>query len=212
MFRKNSIVYNILLNKGNRTAVSRKHFAFQVVRQNHGYGLVIRSFSRSGTTIRSAGTGGEHIKDRRTISRDQRELSLFVGNMTFRAEFPDHERYRSINIIGIGGFGVIYRAADVLTGEVYVAKECHQTKAGRGERNLAALLELNHVNMIRYFKIYYTLFAVVIEFGGPNLEVVHESQPLHNFELRNSLWQLADVSDYIYKCGITHRDIKPSIF
>ncbi|RYC60785.1 hypothetical protein CHU98_g5415 [Xylaria longipes] len=166
---------------------------------------------------------GRCIKDQKAISQNQRELTMYVGNMNFRVEFPDHsdhydlyqqylskwfiknncqvlpsraslpppdqprfgtwkDVYGDIEFVGCGEFGAVYRASDRTTGKVCAVKECYR---GRSKRDLPALLQMKHGNVIRYFAFYPDAFAVLMESSRADLATAHGLIPLSPLELRD---------------------------
>ncbi|KAI0190553.1 kinase-like domain-containing protein [Astrocystis sublimbata] len=94
------------------------------------------------------------------------------------------------------------------TSKVYAVKECYRT--GRhAETELPALLDFDYENLIKYHKFYHDPVAVVMDYGGDNLEVDHGCTPLSNLEARDCLYQLLRAVRYLHQKGHTHRDMKP---
>ncbi|MGH1393747.1 MAG: SUMF1/EgtB/PvdO family nonheme iron enzyme [Trichormus sp.] len=133
-------------------------------------------------------------------------------------------RYRVLRLLGEGGFSKTYAAEDVdRLNAPCVIKQFFPQIQGTGQRTKAAeffkdeafrLYELgeNHPQIPRllaYFEQGSSLYLVQ-EFI-PGLTLLQEllKQPFNEVQIRQVLFDLLPVLDFIHSCNVIHRDIKP---
>jgi serine/threonine-protein kinase len=125
-------------------------------------------------------------------------------------------KYKVIDTIGSGGFGVVYLAVDTWIEKQVAIKVPHQQTADLAEllkepRLLASLDHPNIVNVITAEKRD-DLFYIVMEFvEGESLEeVLKREKTLEVKRVYDIAVQLCDGLDYAHSHNIIHRDIRPA--
>jgi cyclin-dependent kinase len=71
------------------------------------------------------------------------------------------EKYRKLDMIGEGTYGVVYKAQDTETGEIYALKKIRLESEEEGIpstaiREIALLKELQHPNIVRLVNVLHT--------------------------------------------------------
>ena len=129
-----------------------------------------------------------------------------------------------LSIIGHGTFGVVYRAKEEKTGEIFAIKRVFQDKKYKN-RELEILKELNHPNVINLKHYFYTKTEKEGKEPEIFLNCVMDYLPQTlsrilsvNFQSRKQLdpfiaklyaYQMMLSLKYLHSKGIAHRDIKP---
>ncbi|KAI1424856.1 kinase-like domain-containing protein [Xylaria sp. FL1777] len=93
MFGSDKNVCDILVATSKDNGVSKRHFALQIELPSGEGTLIFKSHSRHGTRASSTNWNRKLIKTQRAISQDDRELSIEIGNIRIRIEFPDHSQH-----------------------------------------------------------------------------------------------------------------------
>ncbi|KAI0964812.1 kinase-like domain-containing protein [Xylaria arbuscula] len=91
VFGRDSAASDILLETCANNDVSRKQFALQIVHNGEG-SFLLKNFGRHGTTVGSAGDN-RRITDQRVITPDQREFTVYIGDIQVRFELFDHSQH-----------------------------------------------------------------------------------------------------------------------
>ncbi len=131
-------------------------------------------------------------------------------------------RYQIIEEIGRGGFGVAYRARDLLVGRDVVLKQLHEQFANDSSnpkarrlfetewQSLAKLSE--HPNIVYLIDLLRDESAFVMQFiGGGNLtELIKSKGKLPLLEAVSLMAEVCDGLGAAHKLQIVHRDVKPS--
>ena len=133
-------------------------------------------------------------------------------------------KFSVVSIIGHGTFGVVYRAKDEKTGEIFAIKRVFQDKKYKN-RELDILKELNHPNIIRLKHFFYTkgekegnepeiFLNCVMDYLPQTLSRIlsinyQSRKQLDPFIAKLYAYQMLLSIKYIHSIGITHRDIKP---
>ena len=128
-------------------------------------------------------------------------------------------RYTIVELLGSGGMGQVYRAADANLRRDVAIKVLHPEMArdrdlvARFEREARALAALNHPNICTVYEIGAEdglVFIAMELLEGTNLRQRMARKPLE-FETALTLSiQIADALDAAHTAGIVHRDIKPA--
>jgi serine/threonine protein kinase len=119
---------------------------------------------------------------------------------------------------GCGGFGAVYRATDLQTGQTVAIKENqrHQTFQ-RFEREGKLLMQLRHPNLPTVHEVFVDqttgrAFLVMDFIDGETLEEMLErlKRPLNWQEAQPILAQVINALNHLHRNKVVHRDIKPS--
>src|SRR5689334_6947111 len=147
-----------------------------------------------------------------------------------RAFFPGvddvfQERYRIVAELGAGGFGTVYKAVQLATGQQVAIKVLHLSGARdakavekrilRLEREMRLCAQLHHPNIVGLIDFGHpddvTVFSVFEFIPGKNLEeVLAEEGTLSPVEARHLMLQVLDALACAHGQGVIHRDLKPS--
>lgn len=146
---------------------------------------------------------------------------------------PGHllaERFEIEDRIGAGGMGTVYRARDVLSGELVAIKGLTQPAPDllvRFKREYRALADVRHPNLVRLGDLFHAggrvYFSMELLDGVPFDRWVRPPRGLrlrraadsarNGFDeprLRSALGQLADGLSALHAANLVHRDLKPS--
>ena len=127
-------------------------------------------------------------------------------------------RYRIEAVRGCGGFGAVYRATDLQTGQTVAIKENqrHQTFQ-RFEREGKLLIQLSHPNLPTVHEVFVDqttgrAFLVMDFIDGETLEEMLErlQRPLTWQEAQPIFAQVINALNHLHRNKVVHRDIKPS--
>ncbi|WP_437679673.1 TOMM system kinase/cyclase fusion protein [Sorangium sp. So ce131] len=146
----------------------------------------------------------------------------YEEDLPIKAAFQGH--YEVLSRIGSGGFGTVYKARQLATGQLVAVKVLRL--AGRGgtaaarriarfQREMRLCARLHHTNIVGLIDSgqmddgqMYLVFEFV---PGRNLrEVLDEEGALDPREARHLLLQVLDALACAHAQGIIHRDLKPS--
>jgi eukaryotic-like serine/threonine-protein kinase len=144
------------------------------------------------------------------------------------------DRYKILNKIDRGGFGITYRAVNQTTSEVIVIKERFPDKGGRkgtkvqwgikyiGQKQEAikefkdeaqVLAKCKHESIVRYhdcFEENDTCYIVMDFIKGKSVrKLIDEQKKLPELQIRRYFLQLAEALQEIHNQKTLHRDIKP---
>ncbi|CAJ1332077.1 unnamed protein product, partial [Effrenium voratum] len=131
------------------------------------------------------------------------------------------QRYRKLNRIDEGTYGVVYRACDVETGEVVALKQL-KLAAVKSEdgfpvaslREMSLLLEARHPNIVRCHEVVVgnTLQHVfmVMEYIEHELKLLVAQLAFGVADVKCLLRQLLTGLQFLHKNWIMHRDLKTS--
>ncbi|MCS7264287.1 MAG: protein kinase, partial [Armatimonadetes bacterium] len=126
-------------------------------------------------------------------------------------------RYRIDGIRGCGGFGAVYRATDLQTGELVAIKENHQHRTfARFERESKLLMKLSHPNLPKVRDVFIDeetgrAYLVMDFVDGETLqELVERKGKLSWQEAKPIFEQVVKALSYLHQQKVVHRDVKPS--
>jgi len=132
-------------------------------------------------------------------------------------------RYIIGDKIGVGGYGEVYKAVDMQTGEKVAIKffehlfqDCFDTK--RILREVYLLKRMNHRNIIKMKDVFSTnnyesfkQICVVLEYMPYDLKkFIDSNKNLEMNILLKIFWQIVQGLSYLKQRKIIHRDLKPS--
>jgi len=129
------------------------------------------------------------------------------------------DRYKIVDVLGLGGMGWVYRAVDVDTGDqvaLKVLRDDLKHDAGmlaRFHQEAAVGLKLNHPHIMRTRSLGEAggLPYMILDFvAGPNLlEVLLKRQRLPWQQACEVVRQAALGLEFAHAAGVVHRDVKP---
>ena len=145
-----------------------------------------------------------------------------VHNMVLGSTFFLDRRYRILDTIGSGAYGVVVAAQDLHTGEQVAIKKIekafeHATFTKRTLRELKILRLLNHENIIRIKSIQLPIsrdnfeeIYVISELMETDLSsIIKSPQPLSDEHCQFFLYQILRGLKFMHSACILHRDLKP---
>jgi serine/threonine protein kinase len=128
-------------------------------------------------------------------------------------------RYRAESILGRGGMGVVYRAADPTSGAAVAVKVIAPEFAqddlfrARFEREARLAAQLRHPNIVAVTDSGEQdghLYLAMPYVDGTDLEaVIAEQGRLHPHHVAHVVAQVASALDAAHALGLVHRDVKP---
>ncbi|EDV29350.1 uncharacterized protein TRIADDRAFT_814, partial [Trichoplax adhaerens] len=141
---------------------------------------------------------------------------------TVQIIFDVHLRYKPIECIGAGAYGVVCSAIDNRTGCRVAIKKIAKVfdnliLAKRTYRELKILRHFKHDNIIAIREILLANQAdgqdiyVIFDLMETDLHhIIHSQQPLTNDHMQFFMYQLLRGLKYIHSANVLHRDLKPS--
>jgi len=135
------------------------------------------------------------------------------------------KRYEILEKLGAGGFGTIYKARQVATGQTVAIKVLHlaadappaarEKRLARFQREMQLCARVHHPNIVRLIDSgraengdVYTVFEYA---PGKNLaQVLTEEGALEPGEAKHLMIQLLDALASAHTLGVIHRDFKPA--
>ncbi|MDB9511253.1 serine/threonine-protein kinase [Kamptonema animale CS-326] len=131
-------------------------------------------------------------------------------------------KYRIDDILGIGGFGITYRATHTYLAQTVVLKtlneslyqhpdfEKFQEQFVAEAKRLSWCQHPNIVRMLDFFEEAGLSFIVMDYIPGQTLaQLVESGQPLPETEALHYIRQIASALSTLHQSGLVHRDIKP---
>ncbi len=131
------------------------------------------------------------------------------------------DRYETIELIGEGGMGSVYKVKDRQLGTFFAIKLLKpdlakdKTSVKRFEKEAEATIRLTHENLVTVYEHGCTSDSIpfiVMEFiGDQNLgQFIKERSHIKPAEAIEIFKQICDALSYAHKAGVIHRDLKPS--
>ena len=135
------------------------------------------------------------------------------------------ERYEVEGPLGEGGFGTVYKARQIATGQSVAIKVLrlpegsagvgHEKRIARFQREMQICAQMHHPNIVGLIDsghtdggVVYSVFEFV---PGKNLaEVLAEEGHLDPAEARHFMMQVVDALACAHTAGVVHRDLKPA--
>lgn len=147
-----------------------------------------------------------------------------IKDKNFEVKFVVDERYKVLENIGCGAYGIVCSALDTKTQNKVAIKKIPKalevlTIAKRTYRELRILKHFNHDNIIAIRDILrppedvscFNDVYVVFDMMETDLHrIIHSDQPLTDEHIRYFLYQILRGLKYIHSANILHRDLKPS--
>lgn len=132
---------------------------------------------------------------------------------------PDNtERYRKLEKIGEGTYGVVYKAEDTQTGKHIALKKIRLETEDEGVpstaiREISILKELQHQHIVSLIDVisHAKKLYLVFEFLEQDLKQLmnKRKQGLSGYTLKSYLYQMLDGIVFCHTHRIIHRDLKP---
>lgn len=127
-------------------------------------------------------------------------------------------RYRMLNKIGQGEFGVVYEAEDTASGKHYALKvlpikfrnDPHYVDRFQREGRIAK--ELKHPNIVHcddYGELDGFLYYAMEFLTGKTLQQAIRTGPIKPLIALRYMVEIADALEHAHRVGIVHRDLKP---
>lgn len=135
-------------------------------------------------------------------------------------------RYEVVELLGEGGFGVVYKARQISTGQFVAVKLLHPARASgaradaaaaemaRFKREMALIAQLKHPNIVRLIDSGQLdgghLFTVLEYIDGEELaQRLERDGPLPLRDARRLMTQVLEALATAHAHGVVHRDLKP---
>ncbi|XP_051135582.1 mitogen-activated protein kinase 20-like isoform X1 [Andrographis paniculata] len=152
--------------------------------------------------------------------RDQRKE--VPKGAEFFSDYGEANRYKIVDIVGKGSYGVVCSAIDMLTGEKVAIKKItnifeHNSDAIRILREIKLLRLLRHPDIVELKRIVmppsrrdYREIYVVFELMESDLHhVIKANNDLKQEHQRFFLYQMLRALKYMHTANVYHRDLKP---
>lgn len=111
--------------------------------------------------------------------------------------------------LGHGGFGTVYKAVDVSTGDVHAAKKFHH---GNWKKKVDILMSLSHEHIVKFVKFSEKQKPLLVMEYLPLGNLACQDFIITEEETLQILFQGLQALDYLHSHSppLTHRDIKPA--
>jgi serine/threonine protein kinase len=148
------------------------------------------------------------------------KLNSLENNKSYQKEPFDDIKWQKGSLIGQGGFGKVYHALNLDTGEIMAVKQVllgpesksRKKKEDALQREIDLLRELNHEHIVRYFgsQSSETSFNVFLEYvsGGSISSILQKYGKFDETLARSMTCQILFGLQYLHSKSIIHRDIK----
>jgi len=129
------------------------------------------------------------------------------------------DRFRRLEKVGEGTYGVVYKAKDINTGDTLALKKIRLDAEDEGIpstaiREISLLKQLQHPNIVRLYDVILTdqKLTLVFEFLDQDLKKYldsHGDRGLDAPTTKSFLWQLLQGICHCHENRVLHRDLKP---
>lgn len=132
-------------------------------------------------------------------------------------------RFELLDVLGFGGYGLVYKAVQVTTGQLVAVKVLRRDKVqlqsqlelDRFKREMQIIARICHTNIVRlidFDELPDGTFYMVIEYikGDPLSEVLKEEGGLRPREAFHFMRQIIDGLNAVHQQGVVYRDLKPA--
>jgi len=129
------------------------------------------------------------------------------------------DRFRRLEKLGEGTYGVVYKARDIGTGDMLALKKIRLDAEDEGIpstaiREISLLKQLQHRNIVRLYDVVLTdkTLTLVFEFLDQDLKKYLDAcgdRGLDVATTKSFLWQLLQGISYCHENRVLHRDLKP---
>ncbi|KAJ9075278.1 MAPK protein hog1 [Entomophthora muscae] len=145
-------------------------------------------------------------------------MTDFVKLSVFGTIFEVTSRYSDLQPIGMGAFGLVCSAKDLISGTSVAIKKIMKpfgtaVLAKRTYRELKLLKHLRHDNIINLSDIFISPdedIYFITELLGTDLHRLLASRTLEKQFVQYFLYQVLRGLKYVHSAGVVHRDLKPS--
>lgn len=128
----------------------------------------------------------------------------------------DIGRYQTVEVLGHGAYGRVYKARDTLTGAYIAMKKMTLNLETEGVpttslREVCLLRELNHPNIVTLHDVVVTekkLF-LIFEYLEKDLRKVLDEQVITGPQIKKIMHQLTKALCFCHSRRFMHRDLKP---
>lgn len=134
-------------------------------------------------------------------------------------KYPNLDNYQVMEQLGEGAFSIVYKAKNILTGELVAVKilrkfQMDQMQKQSVLKEVTIMRQLNHPNITRFIEFidsdpYYYIVEELVAGGEVFAAIVKYTYLLEDLS-RHIISQVAHAIRYLHEeVGIVHRDIKP---
>ena len=170
---------------------------------------------------------GEKPDQNKTVSNQLTTSSIRLSSDSLENEFhlseeelaPIKKRYELIQLLGRGGMGVVYKARDLVSGDIVALKviapeiASHPKAIERFKAELRLARKITHKNVCRVYDLsqFGNIHALSMEFieGETLRQILRRNETLsvrHGLKL---IRQVINALDEAHRQGVVHRDLKP---
>ena len=131
---------------------------------------------------------------------------------------PKIDKYEKIEVIGEGTYGIVYKARDTESGEIFALKKIRLESEDEGIpstaiREIALLKELQHPNIVTIHEVgldgQFYFFAMEVVDGGTLKDLILALGQIAPDRACHLIGQAAQGLAFAHANGVIHRDVKP---